>query len=150
MTEILDNFIPNSLASGPTLHLRVPSDARFARVVRERVITFAKDRHLDEPGLRDFITAIGEALADAIEHASSEAIEVNCWLDAEDHIIATVSDFGRGFAAVPNGPLLPPPSEERGRGLPIMRRYSDVFSLSSEPGKGTRVLLARKLHPVVE
>lgn len=144
MSHALDEF-PTSRASGPTLNLRVPSDPRFARVVRERVIAFAKERRLDESSLRDFVTAIGEALANAIEHSRSEAVEVTCWVDESAHIIATVSDFGRGFDQVPEGPLLPPPHEERGRGLPIMRRYSDVFSLTSAPGKGTKVLLARKL-----
>jgi len=32
---------------------------------------------------------------------------------------------------------------ERGRGLPIMRRYTDSLSVRSAPGKGTSITLAR-------
>lgn len=133
-------------APGSTLTLRIPASAKCGRLVRDRVAAFA-GRHLEGPeDLREFIVAIGEALANAIEHSSSNVIEVSCWIEGASKLVASVADSGCGFADVPEGPVLPPPYAERGRGLPIMRRYSDLFEIRSEPGKGTRVLLGRNLR----
>jgi anti-sigma regulatory factor (Ser/Thr protein kinase) len=43
-------------------------------------------------------------------------------------------------------PSLPGADAERGRGLPIMRRCSDIFAIRSEPGRGTAVVLGRYLQ----
>lgn len=134
-------------ASGTTVNLRIPASPKCGRLARERVAAFAAEHLLDPEDLREFITAIGEALANAIEHSRSKVIEVSCWIDAEDKLIATIADSGCGFSDGPDALILPPPYAERGRGLPIMRRYSDVFSIRTEPGKGTRVLLGRNLRP---
>lgn len=100
---------------------------------------------LSTEAVREFVTAIGEAVANAIEHSRAEAIEVSCWVDSDDKLVASVADSGLGFAG-PADNMLPPPHAERGRGLPLMRRYSDLFAIETEPGRGTRVLLGRKLH----
>jgi anti-sigma regulatory factor (Ser/Thr protein kinase) len=96
--------------------------------------------------------ALGEALANAIEHARAERpIEISCRVNGE-RIVATVRDEGIGFddeaIAAPSGrlPDLPESSAERGRGLPIMRRCSDIFAVQSEPGKGTAVVFGRYLR----
>ena len=63
-------------------------------------------------------------------------------------IMATISDTGVGFVAqevVPEPPL-PDPQAERGRGLPIMRRCSDIFLVKSVPGQGTAVVVGRYLR----
>lgn len=136
---------------GATLRLHVPPDPRYAKYVRARVAGFASAYALPDPDVRDFLTAVGEALANAIEHARSAGdIEVSCWMLGGDHLIATVTDSGVGFH--PNAPLaadpaLPQPLAERGRGLPIMRRCTDTFAVRSEPGKGTTVVLGLHVRP---
>ena len=93
------------------------------------------------------MSAVGEALANAIEHSgSSEVIEVRCQIQ-DDKIIATVIDSGRGFETppVPEKPI-PDAFSERGRGLPIMQRCTDIFAVRSVPGKGTAVVLGRYLR----
>jgi anti-sigma regulatory factor (Ser/Thr protein kinase) len=137
------------LRPGATLRLQIPPEPRYARYVRERVMGFASSYNLDSDDLRDFLTALGEALANSMEHAASaEAIEVTCWLVGDDQFLATVVDKGKGFVMTcPElEPRLPGVEAERGRGLPIMRRCTDIFAVRSEPGKGTSVILGRYLR----
>jgi len=97
--------------------------------------------------LREFITAIGEALANAIEHAkATDPIEISACLVDDDIVMATVVDTGIGFSPGDIGErALPPTLSERGRGLPIMKSYVDLFTVRSEPGRGTAVILGRYL-----
>lgn len=134
---------------GAQLRLRVPPDPRLGRYVREQVLAFAKALGIGEIELLDFVTALGEALANAIEHSgSAEPIEVNAWLVGDDRLLATVIDRGVGFtpreAAV--HPPLPETFSERGRGLPIMRRCTDLLCVRSVPGSGTTVTIGRRLR----
>ena len=134
---------------GAQLRLRVPPDPRLGRYVREQVLAFAGALGIGEIELLDFVTALGEALANAIEHSGTEQpIEVNAWLVGDDRLIATVVDRGIGFAPreAAAQPLLPETFSERGRGLPIMRRCTDLFSVRSVPGHGTAVTLGRQLR----
>jgi anti-sigma regulatory factor (Ser/Thr protein kinase) len=137
------------LRPGATLRLQIPPEPRYARYVRERVTGFAASYNLDGDDLRDFLTALGEALANSMEHAGcTESIEVTCWIVGDDQFLATVVDKGKGFAmtAPELEPRLPGLEAERGRGLPIMRRCTDIFAVRSEPGKGTSVILGRYLR----
>ncbi|MGZ3499026.1 MAG: ATP-binding protein [Vulcanimicrobiaceae bacterium] len=129
------------------LKVRIPPNARFGRSVRQEVISFAHQYAIDRDDLDEFIFAIGEALANAIEHSgSNDIIEVRCQIE-DDKILATIIDSGTGFETepVPNIPL-PDELSERGRGLPIMRRCTDIFAVHSVPGKGTAVVLGRYLR----
>jgi anti-sigma regulatory factor (Ser/Thr protein kinase) len=118
-------------------------------VVREQLIAFATERGVGEDDLTQFLTAIGEALANAIEHARSEApIEIDCHI-SRGQIVATVTDVGIGFSSVgPSAGCLPDVTAERGRGLMIMRSCSDIFDVKSVPGGGTAVRLGRYLRGV--
>lgn len=131
---------------GPSLTVRIPPNAQFGKNVREEVTAYVNQFRISPLELEEFIFAIGEALSNAIEHSgSSDVIEVHCQLEG-DKIIATVIDSGRGFLTDlhPAAPL-PDDLAERGRGLPIMRRCTDIFAVHSIPGKGTAVVLGRYL-----
>jgi anti-sigma regulatory factor (Ser/Thr protein kinase) len=134
-------------ARGAQLRLSVPSEPRAGLRVRREILAFAVQHGIaDGDDLCDFVTAIGEALANAIEHAhTTEPIEVSAWLLGEDRLFASVQDRGIGFHPVerPIDSQLPDALAERGRGLPIMQRCSDIFSVSSAPGEGTRITLGR-------
>ena len=135
------------MMNSPSLRLRVPPDARYGKFVRERLARFAAEASLTGADLREFITAIGEALANAIEHAkATDPIEISAYLVDDDIVMATVVDTGIGFAPDDTGErALPPTLAERGRGLPIMKSYVDLFTVRSEPGRGTAVILGRYL-----
>ncbi|MDQ2858613.1 MAG: ATP-binding protein [Candidatus Eremiobacteraeota bacterium] len=130
------------------LDLTVPPHPQLSRAVRKGVGEFALAHGVGEDDLTHFLTAIGEALANAIEHArAEEAIEIEVRVGV-DRIVGTVHDKGVGFRfeSVPEANTADI-STERGRGLPIMRRCSDIFSLYSVPGEGTAVVLGRFLRP---
>ena len=134
--------------AGESLRLTIPPNPRYARWVRERVAEFAAFHDAPVEDAREFVTAVGEALANAIEHSScAESIVITCRPGPHDSIVATVVDCGSGFE--PRGVAardLPPEFAERGRGLPIMRSCSDIFELHSTPGRGTEVTLGRFLR----
>lgn len=120
--------------------------------MRHQVLSFAGGHEIDDRKLEDFIFAVGEALANAIEHSrTSDVIEVHCQIE-DDKILATIVDSGAGFASDPIANVsLPDTLTERGRGLPIMRRCTDIFAVHSVPGRGTAVVLGRYLrqgHPL--
>ncbi len=130
----------------PSLKMRVAAEPRASRTVREAVATFGRSAGIAESDLQHVLTALGEALANAIEHSGTvEPIEVCCVARAEQ-ILVTVRDFGRGLAESAIAVEVPPAHRERGRGWPIMRTCSDVFSVRSMPGAGTLVLVGRYLR----
>lgn len=138
------SFEQAASAHGQTLEVRIPPKARFGREVRRQVLSFACGFHVGREDLEEFMFALGEALANAIEHSqSSDIIEIRCSVE-EDKILATIVDSGSGFRSDPvKGANLPDALSERGRGLPIMRRCSDIFAVHSVPGRGTAVVLGR-------
>ena len=129
------------------LGLRIPPRPQLSRLVRERVGDFASRRGIGGEDLEVFLSALGEAVANAIEHAGTTApIELECRI-SDDRILATVQDEGVGFDhAAEMAAALPELSAERGRGLPIMRRCTDVFEVRTAPGQGTRVRIGRYLR----
>ncbi len=128
-----------------SLHLRIPPDPRFARTVRDAIIGFGLLHDIPEGDLEPLLFAVGEALANAIEHSSSgKDIEVLAEVD-DQQFVATVIDYGRGLTAIPREiTQLPDVLSERGRGIPIMQRCTDFFDVRSEPGDGTAVVLGRR------
>ncbi len=135
-------------ARGAQLRLSVPPDPRLGAYVRQELLTFAEANGIGDADLTDFMTAVGEALANAIEHAHSiEPIEVTAWL-LDDRLFAAVRDHGVGFPVNDRSlaKALPDAFAERGRGLPIMQRCADLCSVRSIPGEGTRVTLGLQVN----
>jgi anti-sigma regulatory factor (Ser/Thr protein kinase) len=130
-----------------TLRLVIPADPRYGKLVRDRVSGFARASGVPEADLSDMLTALGEALANAFEHARAQGeIQVACWLTGNDGIVATVVDNGIGFDAATRrsaDPPTPEPTSERGRGFAIMRHCTDHVTVRSIPGRGTSVVLVR-------
>ncbi|HVA26844.1 MAG TPA: ATP-binding protein [Candidatus Baltobacteraceae bacterium] len=127
-----------------TLKLAVPPDPQFAATVRNALTGFAQLHGVSAYDVEPLVCALGEALANAIEHAATaHDLEIEAEVDA-DWIVASIRDRGRGLPAIPieNAPL-PRALAERGRGIPMMQRCTDVFSVESEPGAGTTIRLGR-------
>lgn len=129
------------------LHLRIPPDPHYARTVRDALIGFALLHDIPEGELESLLFAVGEALANAIEHASSKRdIEVFAEVD-DERFVATVVDYGNGFTTIPHDLApLPDATCERGRGIPIMQRCTDFFDIRSDPDSGTAITLGRLLR----
>jgi anti-sigma regulatory factor (Ser/Thr protein kinase) len=132
------------------LQLRIPPNPRFGKIVRDDVIAHALRFGIQPAALEDFLFAVGEGLANAVEHSgSTDAIDVRCRIDAEK-IVVTIVDSGRGFALSADDTLLPEGLAERGRGIPIMRSCSDIFAVHSTPGRGTAIVIGRYIRSCPE
>lgn len=131
-----------------SLRLEIPPDARFSRAARERVTAFALAHEVGPHDAAEFVTAVSEAIANAIEHSRTpHAIELACSFEG-GRITARIADDGIGFALETlREPRLPEPLAERGRGLPIMRQCSHFIAIDSAPGRGTVVTLGRTVAP---
>ena len=91
------------------LHLRLPPLPRSARTGRDALLALAAFHDVASLDIESLTFALGEALANAIEHAGSDAeIDVSVTIDART-IVATVRDRGSGFAGAPHEtvPFLP-------------------------------------------
>jgi anti-sigma regulatory factor (Ser/Thr protein kinase) len=132
---------------GAELRLSIAPDPKLGGYVRQSVIAFVRGQGIDAGDVTDFVTALGEALANAIEHSHSpEPIAIVVWV-VEDRLFASVSDHGIGFKldrALTDS--LSDTLAERGRGLAIMRRFADVMRVHSVPGQGTRITLGCDVH----
>lgn len=124
--------------------LRVPPSPRFAATVRDAITGFANLHGVSAYDVEPLLCALGEALANAIEHASTDDdLEIEAEVN-DERISAVVTDRGRGLSVLPPTDMpLPQTLAERGRGIPIMQRCTDAFSIQSEPGRGTSIRLAR-------
>ena len=90
------------------------------------------------PQLADLKTAVSEAVTNCIVHAYPER---------EVHI--TVTDKGVGIPDVPQAmePLFTTgnPEERSGLGFAVMQSFMDRVKVTSRPGKGTKVVLIKRL-----
>lgn len=128
----------------PTLHIRIPPNAQHARSVRDALIAFATLHSVVAADVDALLFAVGEAIANAIEHGSPQN-DITVTVEIDTHLIsARVVDSGRGFIETPSGMTpLPDAFSEHGRGIPIMQRCVDVCDVESMPGLGTTVTLGR-------
>lgn len=130
----------------PQLRLLVPPDPREARAVRDRVASFSRTLGMGEDALQDVLTVIGEAFANAVQHARTrEPIELTAWFEDDSRFLASIVDHGRGFADGSDAR----PAEvlaECGRGMWIMNSCSDSLSVESLPGVGTAIVFARTVR----
>jgi len=129
------------------LHFHVRPEPRASRAVRAGVARFGREHGVSDDDMDLFLTALGEAIANAVEHGARHSGKISIEVEVRiggDRIIGHVQDDGEGFTPPSaSEPTLPEATSERGRGLPIIRRCSDFFAVTSSPGKGTAVLLGR-------
>ncbi|MBV8246694.1 MAG: ATP-binding protein [Candidatus Eremiobacteraeota bacterium] len=142
---ITEEFNRSATGEHPFLRVRIPSRPRFVRKVRRELADFAQRHHIDRTDLIEFTFAVGEALANAIEHSGTTGmIEITFSVEREK-IEATITDSGRGMRGNAANLRFPDAYAERGRGFPIMKHCADIFAVSTLPGDGTSVTLGRRL-----
>ena len=111
-----------------------PQDARRAR---KAVAAFAGS-WLQDGDATDFETAIGEALANVIEHGKCSQLTIECWY-ARKRVTAEIAQNGIGFEP-PARARAPQHGATRGYGLFIMRAILDQVDYREN---GTRVRLVK-------
>ena len=103
--------------------------------------------------LEDIKTAVSEAVTNAIVHAYPEDIgqvQMKLRICAENVLEITVRDHGRGIPDVETArqPMFTTGGEERsGMGFTIMESFMDRLTVRSQPGRGTTVVMRKRLAP---
>jgi len=111
---------------------------------RRRVMRLSEVCGLSGPPLFELGVAVGEALANAVQHGSPEGpldevtVRFFCY---DDEVAVEVADHGGGMDAAPI--CAPEVSAASGRGIHFMRTLSDGLLVSCG-AQGTRVLLAKR------
>ena len=109
------------------------------------------DPTLEELG--DIKTAVSEAVTNAIVHAYPDQlgkIAIKARILEGNVLELTVRDWGRGIPDVDKArqPLYTTGGEERsGMGFTIMESFMDRLTVRSGQGKGTRVVMRRRILP---
>ena len=104
------------------------------------------------PQLADLKTAVSEAVTNCIVHAYPDRIGPVCMRIAvypDREVRITVADKGIGIPNVEQAmqPLFTTgnPEERSGLGFAVMQSFMDKVKVASRPGKGTKVVLIKRL-----
>jgi len=128
-----------------------PSRSANEAFARQAVAAFAAqlDPTLEELG--DIKTAVSEAVTNAIVHAYPDTIgkvKVKARILEEYTLEISIRDWGQGIADVQKArePLFTTGGEERsGMGFTIMESFMDTLRVTSRDGKGTHVVMRRRI-----
>ncbi len=133
------------------MHLEFDSKSENERFARVTAAAFATQLDPIMEEISDIKTAISEAVTNAIVHGY-EGGEGTIYLDGEikdREIMFVVRDEGVGITDVKKAmePLFTTkPEEERaGMGFMFMEAFMDDLQVESEPGKGTAVIMTKKI-----
>ena len=133
--------------------LEFPSRSSNEGFARAAVACFAAQMDPTLNELEDIKTAVSEAVTNAIVHAYPDAIgkvAVRARICPGNVLELTVKDHGRGIADVEKArePLYTTGGEERsGMGFTMMESFMGKLTVRSVPGRGTTVLMRKKLAP---
>lgn len=134
------------------LVLRLPPDPASASIGRHLCASALAEAGAGPDTIDDVSLAVTEACANVVNHAGPlPSYELR--LDLEPRrCVVTVADRGPGLdpsgvevSLTDHGPGGDRWSQERGRGVALMRAVMDSVRLSSRPGRGTTVRLEKRL-----
>ncbi|MDD6039512.1 MAG: anti-sigma F factor [bacterium] len=126
-----------------------PENEQFARMT---IAAFLMDLNPTIDEMADVKTAVSEAVTNAIVHGYENQVGqvfLTCMKDGA-HVRITVTDFGKGIEDIERArePFFTTnPSKERsGMGISFMESFMDSVHIESTVGKGTRVIMDKKLQ----
>ena len=134
------------------MRLVIPSRSANESFARSAVAAFIAqlDPAVDE--LADIRTAVSEAVTNCIVHAYPDDIGdiiLTVRLFADGKVTIRIKDKGCGIENVPQAmePLFTTgnPEERSGLGFAVMQSFMDRVKVTSRPGKGTKVVLIKRL-----
>jgi serine/threonine-protein kinase RsbW len=136
--------------SGPhnVMEMIIPSDFKFLGAVDAAVQDLAREFACAQRWIDDFSTALVEACTNAIEHGNKYATEkkVRIIVELDDRkIVSRVHDEGEGFDFDKFVSEAPPPDpfSERGRGIMIMKAFTDELNYAFDDKYGLCVELTK-------
>lgn len=133
--------------------LEFPSRSSNEAFARAAVASFAAQMDPTLNELEDIKTAVSEAVTNAVVHGYPDSIgkvTVKVRVCAENMLEITVKDHGRGIPDVEKArqPMCSTGGAERsGMGFTIMESFMDRLTVRSTPGKGTAVVMKKRLAP---
>ena len=129
-------------------------------LARMAVAAFVSEKNPTLEELSDIKTAVSEAVTNAIIHgyendrryvkecSDSKKVRLHCSFIG-NLLTIEIEDKGVGIADVEQAmePLFTtkPEQERSGMGFSFMEAFMDTLSVESEPGKGTRVIMTKRL-----
>ncbi|MDK2880715.1 MAG: hypothetical protein PWQ99_490 [Clostridia bacterium] len=127
--------------------MSLPENVGLARIA---VAAFASECNFDVGELEEIKVAVSEAVSNAIIHGYQRDANGVITLTAtlQDNVLEiVVEDEGRGIADLEQA--LEPGSaddpERMGLGFVFMKSFMDEVDVASEPGRGTRVRMIKKI-----
>ena len=133
--------------------LEFPSRSSNESFARAAAASFAAQMDPTLNELEDIKTAVSEAVTNAIVHGYPDSIGkvvVKVRVCPENTLEIVVKDWGVGIADVEQArtPLFTTGNEERsGMGFTIMESFMDRLTVRSVMGKGTSVVMRKRLAP---
>ncbi len=130
------------------MELVIPSDFRYLGAVDAAVQDLARELCCAPRWINDFSAALIEACSNAIEHGNKlskdKIVRVVINMNGQE-IIAHVHDEGVGFdfKRYLSTTAPPDPMSERGRGILIMKAFTDRVSYTTDPKGGTCLELVK-------
>jgi len=117
--------------------LNIPSDLKYLGAVDAAIQDLAREFSFSPDAINDVSTALVEACSNAIEHgnhfAKDKRVVVTLRFNGGS-FVATVRDEGNGFdfSKAMRDEAGPDPMSERGRGILIMRAFTDDLQFRVE------------------
>ena len=131
-----------------TTFLSRPENESFARVV---IAAFAVQLSPTMGEIADVKTAVSEAVTNAVVHGYEGTIGyVKLRAITEGRMLTViVEDTGKGIRDIPQAmePFFTthPEQERSGMGFAVMQTFMDALHVESQPGKGTRVTMRKRI-----
>ena len=136
------------------LDLKMPSQSVNEGFARAAVAAFCAQLNPTAVELADLKCAVSEAVTNCIVHAYREGtgeIRLNVKLCEGRIVQVEIRDRGCGIADVKKArePLFTTDAagERSGMGFTVMESFCDAVRVHSRPGRGTTVILLKRLHP---
>ncbi|MDH3216495.1 MAG: ATP-binding protein [Candidatus Krumholzibacteria bacterium] len=130
------------------MEMIIPSDFKYLGAVDAAVQDLARELSCAQRWINDFSAALIEACSNAIEHGNklskNKMVRVVVNLNGQQ-IVARVHDEGDGFdyKKYLSETSPPDPLSERGRGILIMKAFTDRLKYSARPEGGTCLELVK-------
>ena len=140
------------------MKLRLRAEGANEAVARACISAFVADAEPTVEELCDIRCAVSEAVTNSIVHAyrgypngHTNYIYISARLYDNREVSVEIADTGCGIEDIERArtPMFTTgdPGERCGMGFLVMENFTDFMSVKSRPGKGTTVLLKKKLTP---
>jgi serine/threonine-protein kinase RsbW len=131
------------------VEIKLPSDMQFLGVPDAVLMEIGSDMDCGKRALEELGTSVIEACTNAMEHGNQldEGLPIQVIFEVEESTVTiTVLDEGPGFDFehwTPSDELM----RQRGRGILIMREFTDILEFGRHPDGRFMIKMVKKLEP---